>query len=76
MEEPLEWNEAQHKAKLIQEQKKTKALQHKKEQEENMELAVDRMWDALESEHFSYGRFQEICEDYGLDEEDLIDRLI
>ena len=76
MSEPLEWNEAQHKAKLIQEQKKAEAFQRKEQQEENMQLAVDDLWNALGSEDFRYGHFQDICDDYGLDEEDLIDRLI
>lgn len=73
---PLEWNEAQHKAKLIQEQKKAEELKQKQEKEENLNLASDELWDALASPDFRYGHFQDICDDYGLDEEDLIDRLI
>lgn len=76
MPEPLEWNEAQQKAKLIQEQKEAKALQQKQEQEENMNLASGELWDALASPSFRYDHFEDICSDYGLDEDDLIDRLI
>jgi hypothetical protein len=74
--EPLEWNEAQHKAKLIQEQKKAKAIQQKQEQEENLNLASDELWQALSYENFRYSHFEDICNDYGLDEEDLLDRII
>lgn len=73
---PLEWNEAQHKARIIQEEKKAKALQKKKEQEKNMELAADELWNALGTEGFRYSYFEDICIDYGLDEEDLLDRII
>lgn len=76
MENPLEWNEAQHKARLIQEQKKQKALQQKQEKEENLNLASDELWNALGTEGFRYSYFEDICNDYGIDEDDLLDRII
>ena len=76
MQENLEWNEAQHKAKLIQQQKQESAIKEKQEREENINLAVGELWNALGSKHFRNSHFEEIAANYGLDEEDLIHRLM
>ena len=73
---PLEWNEAQYKAKLIQEEKKIKTLREQLEQAENMELAKDELWNALASDGFRYSYFEDICDSYDVDEEDLLFSLI
>lgn len=74
--DPLEWNEAQHKARIIQEEKKIKTLREQLEQAENMKLAKDELWDAMGSDGFRHSHFEDICSSYDVDEEDLLFSLI
>lgn len=74
MSEQLEihWNEAKEIAKT----NKKKESKAKKDLEERIESAVEDFYERLASPNFSSSEFGDVCSDYGIDEDDLFNRLI
>ena len=68
----IHWNEA------IERKRKKKEIDARAEEErlQNLELAKEQLWNQLGSPDFRASHFSEICDDYGLDEDDLLDTII
>lgn len=74
MSEQLEihWNEAKEIAKI----NKKKESKSKEDLRERVESAAQDFYDRLASPNFSSSEFGDVCSDYGIDEDDLFNRLI
>ena len=66
------WNEAKEIAKT----KKEKESKSKEDLRERVESAAQDFYDRLASPNFSSSEFGDVCSDYGIDEDDLFNRLI
>lgn len=70
--EIIVWNEAKEIAKT----NKKKESKSKEDLKERVESAAQDFYDRLASPNFSSSEFGDVCSDYGIDEDDLFNRLI
>ena len=68
----ITWSKAQQIAKEQEAQK----VQDKKDHEKNVDEAHEDLWESMGSESFRTSDFDDICSGYGIDPDDLLDRLI
>ncbi len=72
MQTAIYWNEAQEVSKQQQINKEQAKIQH----ELNIEAAGADLYDKMGNPTFKYSDFEDICNDYDLDEEDLLFSMI
>ncbi len=76
MSNTIEWHDAYDKNSKAEQERLEREERDRKEYDENLDRAKDEMWDALGTDDFRTSDFDDICSNYGIDPDDLIDELI
>ena len=68
----ISWNAAQEKVS----KNKSEALSQKEEYQVNLLSAEEELWERLGNSDFRTSDFSDICNDYGVEEDDLLFNMI